>query len=155
MIVYIMLTNDKYDELQPKIIDYISKNLVDSGLKSSNLHFKFVFNPEHIIEHKLPKFQNIDIILWHPSIAGSNLEIMKQYVNSIVILQKKTILLQKISKNNPITENMSINHEFKILYMDAESNDITNDDYQLVIAENHYTIKIEKLIELINQNIKN
>lgn len=154
MIVYIMLTNDKTCEFQPKIVDYISKNLVDNVLKSANLNFKFIFNPQHIIENKIPQFEAEDIILWHPSIAGSNLELMKQYVNSIVILQKKTILLQKISKNNPITENMSINHEFKILYIDPEANDITNDDYQLVLAENHYTLKLEKLIELIQQNIK-
>ena len=154
MIIYIMLTNDKTCEFQPKIVDYISKNLVDNVLKSTNLNFKFIFNPQHIIENKIPQFEAEDIILWHPSIAGSNLELMKQYVNSIVILQKKTILLQKISKNNPITENMSINHEFKILYIDPEANDITNDDYQLVLAENHYTLKLEKLIELIQQNIK-
>ena len=154
MILYIMLTNDKTCEFQPKIVDYISKNLVDNVLKSANLNFKFIFNPQHIIENKIPQFEAEDIILWHPSIAGSNLELMKQYVNSIVILQKKTILLQKISKNNPITENMSINHEFKILYIDPEANDITNDDYQLVLAENHYTLKLEKLIELIQQNIK-
>lgn len=154
MIIHIMLTTDKSCELQPKIVEFLSKNLLDKGninfgTEAKNITFKFVFNPQHIIESKLPTFNKEDIIIWHPKVAGDNLDIMKQYVNSIVVLEKKTILIQKVSKNNPITENMSINHEFKIMYINPDVDDITNEEWQLVISENHYTITINKLITLI------
>lgn len=159
MIIHIMLSNDKLCEIQPKIIEFIAKNIVDKkyinfGDNANNLTFKFIFNPQHIIESKLPQFKAEDIIIWHPVTAGNNLDIMKQYTNSIVILPRKTILIQKISKNNPITENMAINHEFKILYIDPSAEEITNEEWKLVIPENHYSITIEKLINLIQTQLQ-
>lgn len=149
-----MLTDDKKCELQPKIIEYLSTEIVDNvEFSGTTLEIKFNFNPQHIIESKLPQFGAEDIILWHPQVAGNNLDIMKKYTNSIVILQAKTLYLQKISKYNPITENMAINHEFKIIYIDPEKEDISNEDWQLILSENHYTITKNKLINLIQSKL--
>jgi hypothetical protein len=145
--IYVMLTDDKSDELQPKIVKFLNTHF--DG-KIDKFQIKFIFCPEHIIEKKLPIFESTDYILWHPKVAGNNLDIMKQHKHSIVVLKNKTLLIQKVSKNNPITENQAINHEFKIMYIDPNEDDITNEEWQLVISEEHYTITIEKLIQLNN-----
>jgi hypothetical protein len=141
--IYVLLTNDKNNkhnlEVQKKIISYLKIHFV-------NIKYKFIFCPLHIIEKNLSEINNEDYVLWHPNVAANNLWLVKKFLLSVVILQHKTLLIQKSSKRNPINENIAINNGFKLLYMEPDYNDITNDDWKLVIPEEDYLIKIEKII---------
>ena len=150
MIIYIMLSkNDDCTELEKEIQNKIIKYLKDNIY--GKLKYKFIFNPKHIVEKNIYLITQNDFVLWHPNIAANNLSLVKKYNNSVVILLTKTILLQKISKRNPINENIAINHGFKLLYIEPNYDDVTNDEYKLVISENDYVISIEKIIETIKK----
>lgn len=150
--IYVLLTNDKKNnyniEYQSKIIKFLKQHFI-------NIQYKFIFNPLHIIERNLDEIKQDDYILFHPYVASNNLWLVKKFNNSVVILQNKTLLIQKISKRNYINENTAINNGFKLLYIDVDYNDITNDEYKLVIPEDDYTTTINKIIEhqSINSNI--
>lgn len=148
--VYIMLSDQsvltKYQKyLQKDIVEFLKKWFGVSDVK-----YRVVYNPKFIIESKLPKIRQNDVVLWEPITASNNLAIVKKCKNSIVVLKNRTILLQKISEHNPINENSAINHGFLILYMDTEHFDITNNEWKLVVSEENYVTTIEQLILRIN-----
>lgn len=133
-------------DLQKKIVEFF-KNI---KLKY-NIKIKIYYNPKHIIENNLKDIdRNNDYVIWHPIVAHNNLTLLKTFKNSIVILHKKTVFLQKISENNPINENMAINHNFKLLYIDNKNDDITNQDYRILGYENDFLITIDNLIKKLN-----
>lgn len=130
-------------EYQKNMIKFIS----DNRDKLSPFKIKFIYCDDYIFEDKLPDFTKKDIIIWNNELAGRNLDIVKRFQKSVVLLPKRTILTQKQSKFNPITENMAINHDFKIMYISNEI-DITNEEWSLVIDETNYVVTIENLITL-------
>lgn len=133
-------------DLQKKIVEFF-KNI---KLKY-NIKIKIYYNSKHIIENNLKDIdRNNDYVIWHPIVAHNNLTLLKTFKNSIVILHKKTVFLQKISENNPINENMAINHNFKLLYIDNKNDDITNQDYRILGYENDFLITIDNLIKKLN-----
>lgn len=141
--IYILLTKEKIPfqlEIQKKIIEYL-KNHLQNGIP-----YKIIYCPLHIIEKNLSEIKQEDFVLFHPFVAANNLSIVKSYFNSIVILRHKTILIQKISKRNQINENLAINNGFKILYMEPEYDDITNDSYKLIIQPEEYLVSIQSII---------
>lgn len=140
--IYVLLTNHINNDLQVKIIKFLKLHF------ENKIPYKLIFNPLHIIEKTLDHITNDDYLLFHPLVASNNLLIVKKYHNSIVILQNKTVLIQKLSKRNSINENMAINNGFKLMYIEPEYDDITNDDWKLVIGENDYLLSINKLLQL-------
>lgn len=139
--IYILLYNYKNSkqnnseikfilELQTKILNFLKENFVGKIDKSK---YSIIYCNKHIIESTLSHIdKKNDIVLWHPNLGGDNLSILKQYINSIVVLRHKTLLLQKISYRNMINENMAVNHDFKLMYIENDYNDITNSDWKLV-----------------------
>lgn len=89
-----------------------------------------------------------DIFIFEPMIANKNLDILRKYPNSIVVLEKPTILIQKISKFNPINENIAINNNFKLLYLSDEV-DPTNNEFKIILNENEFIITKKQLFDLI------
>jgi hypothetical protein len=140
--LYYMATDSKTNELQPKIIKFL-KRIIPKGTK-----LKIVVNPTHIIESKLPKFVDSDILLWHPKVAGENLELVREW-SSFVILLNRTIYIQKISPRNPINENLAVNNNFRLLFIDEEFSDITNQDWKLAVQEDDYRITHEQFLTLL------
>lgn len=148
--VYIILSN-KDTNHRKKIIEFVR-----DVIKNKGYEYSILFTEQHIIENKLSHIDNNnDIVLWEPIIAHDNLELMKTFRNSIVILSKPTVYLQKISKYNPINENMAINHSFFIIYIKPRSMDITNNDWKLVVKEEMYVMTREKLHKLIEMDENN
>lgn len=143
--IYILLTKEKIPfqlEIQKNIINYLKSYLSNNP----NIPYKIIYCPLHIIEKNLSEIKQDDFVLFHPFVAANNLSIVKSYFNSIVILRHKTILIQKISKRNQINENLAINNGFKILYMEPEYDDITNDSYKLIIQPEEYLVSIQSII---------
>ncbi len=148
--IYILLSKSEV-LLQKKIIEYIRINI-----KNNNFLYKIIFNNQHIIESDLENIDNEkDIVLWHPLVAYHNLEIIKNFSNSIVILDKATLYVQKISELNPISENLAINNGFYIIYINPDDKDITNDEYKLVVNEDMYLMNINNLLEMIRNDETN
>ncbi len=147
--IHIILSKSN-NQLQNNIIQFIKTHI-----KGNNINYRIIFSEQHIRDKKIESIDKKDIILWHPLIAGSNLHLVKQYYNSIVILEKPTIYLQKISPNNPVNENMAINTGFYILYINPNDNDITNDEWKYVVSEELYIIKLETLLALVINDIGN
>jgi hypothetical protein len=148
--IYIMLSK-KYSELQRNIISFIKDNI-----KNNNFQYKIIFNEKHIFESDLINIDNSkDIVLWHPNIASDNLELVKSFLNSIIILDKPSLYIQKISEWNPINENLAINNGFFIIYINPSTTDITNDEWKLVVQSDMYLMSIETLLELINKDESN
>ena len=131
-------------------------NFIKENIKSNNLQYKIIFCNQHIIESEI-SFINPekDIVLWEPIVAYNNLEIVKSYLNSIVILERPSVYIQKISKFNPINENMAINHSFYLFYLNPDERDITNDEWKLVVKEEMYLLTFDKLFDLIKTNSNN
>jgi hypothetical protein len=148
--VYVILSKIDTSH-RKKIIEYVRLNIKNNGIK-----YQFIFVPDYIIEKDINFIdKGKDIVLWQPLIANINLELLKSFVNSIVILSKPTVYLQKISKYNPINENMAINHRFYIVYISPKKIDITNNEWKLVVKEEMFIISIEKLLELIKYDKNN
>lgn len=93
-----------------------------------------------------------DIYLWSPDVVYNNLDLVKQYKNSIVILSKPTILIQKLSKLNPVNENMAFNNGFFVYYINKERNDITNHQWKLLIEKREYLLNDDDLKNFIDAN---
>jgi len=148
--IYVLLSKKK-SELQNNIISFVKQII-----KNNNFTYSIILNNKHIIESDLKHIDLInDIILWHPNIASDNLEIVKSFSNSIIILDKPSLYIQKISEFNPINENLAINNGFFIIYINPCTTDITNDEWKLVVQEDMYLMTSEKLIELINSDNTN
>lgn len=146
--IYILLTTSKIEfqkEIQNKIIQYLKQYF------NEKIKYSIIYCPLHIIEKNIKHITNNDYILFHPYVASNNLSIVKQFFNSIVILRHKTILIQKISKRNQINENLAINNGFKLLYIEPNYDDITNDNYKLIVHPEDYLISIQSII---NKNIE-
>ena len=148
--IYVMLSKSEIT-LQKKIIYFIKTNI-----KNNNFEYKIIYNNQHIWESDLIEINSLkDIILWHPNIAYDNLELVKSFSNSIVILDKPSLYVQKISRLNPINENLAINNGFFIIYINPCTSDITNDEWKLVVQEDMYLMNIDSLLNLINTDITN
>ena len=147
-ILYLILTYkidskniEQHLDFQKKIVNYFKEQLSDTKIT-----LKIIFTPKHIIENVLDEIDKFnDWVVWHPLTAFNNLTLLKTFRNSIVILPRKTVLIQKISINNPINENMAINNNFKLLYIDETNDDITNQDYVILGQEQDFLIKIDNL----------
>lgn len=139
------------NELQRNIINFIKSNI-----KNNNLLYSIIYHNKHIIESDLKNIDFIkDIILWHPNVASDNLDLVRSFSNSIVILEKPTLYIQKISKFNPINEMSAINNGFYIIYINPNANDITNDEWKLVVQEDMYLMNTNTLLELIMKDKTN
>jgi len=147
--IYVLLSK-KDSILQQKIISFVKENI-----KHNNFEYKLIFcGTTHIIEEEIVHINSEDIVLWHPLVAHNNLEIVKSFISSIVILEKPSLYLQKISEFNPINENLAINNGFYLIYLEDKS-DITNDDWKLVVQEDVYLMTVEKLLLLIRSDENN
>jgi hypothetical protein len=147
--IYILLANEK-SVLQSKIVEFVKTHIKNNNFEYSLIICKTI----HIIEETIAHINNTDIVLWHPKIAHFNLELVKSFGNSIVILEKPSLYIQKISEFNYINENIAINNGFYLIYIEDKS-DITNDDWKLVVQEDMYLLAIEKLLELIKKDESN
>jgi hypothetical protein len=155
--VYLILSKNsciKSDIIQIEILNFCKEHI-----KNNNFNYKLIFCKDLLLDSEISHIDKInDIILWEPKMAHYNMEILKTFKNSIVILEKPTIYLQKISEYNYINENKAINNGFYILYIYPEKIDITNNDYKLVVTDETFIITTEKLINFIksfSNNIKN
>ena len=148
--VYIILSKD--DSLNRKNIIEFTKQKI----KFNNFNYHMVYVEQHIFENKLNFINHTkDIVLWEPKVAYNNLEILKQFQNSIVILDKPTLYVQKISEFNYINENTAINNGFYLVYINPNNKDITNDEWKLVVKEEMYLMNHEQLINLISNDLEN
>lgn len=137
--------------IQQKIIDFLKPNI-----KNNNFNYKLLFFKKHITDDEINMINSEkDIVLWNPKLAHDNLEIVKYFANSIAILDKPSLYIQKISDFNPINENLAINNGFNILYINPSTSDITNDEWKLVVQPEMYLTSLEKLIELIKEDEDN
>lgn len=150
--IYFIISKEK-NLIQENIISFIKSNI------KPLYNYRIIFSSTHINDSDI-KFvvKEKDIIFWEPIVAYNNLEILKSIQNSIVILERPTILIQKISRFNYINENMAINHGFFIFYLKPDENDITNSEWKLAVKSDLYLIdntKLKLIIESDNSNIKN
>lgn len=151
MNIYLILTKkinqkniDGHLDLQRKIVNFLQTNI------AGKIRINIIYADKHLYEKDLEEIDfNNDVILWHPIVAHNNLTLLTTMKNAIVILLKKTVLIQRISENNPINENMAINHNFQIMYIDPTNDDITNEDYTILGYEDDYLYTIEKLLKQI------
>lgn len=134
-------------DLQKKIVNFLRTNI------DRKIRINIIYSEKHLFEKEIEHIDiNEDIVLWHPIVAHNNLTLLTTMKNAIVILPKKTVLIQRISENNPINENMAINHNFQVMYIDPTNDDITNEDYTILGYEDDYLFTIEKLTNLINKH---
>jgi hypothetical protein len=143
-VLYYMATTDRRDELQPKSIAYLKSLLRELPERQ---RYSIVYNPKHIFESRLPEFFPEDVLLWHPNVAADNLDIVGRH-HSYVLLMNRTIYIQKLSMRNPVNENMAMNNDFKLLYIDEAFSDITNDNYKLAVPDDDFRITKERFMEL-------
>ena len=147
--VHILITSEK-SVFQLKLVEFVKKHI-----KNNNFEYSIkIFKTDHIVESEIENINNTDIVLWHPKLAHNNLELVKSFANSIVILEKPSLYIQKISEFNYINENIAINNGFYLIYIDDKS-DITNDDWKLVVQEDMYLMTAEKLFDLIIKDESN
>lgn len=146
--IYIFLSKNKTDNTY-KIIEYLKQNITEK--------YKYSLFFENYIQESKYNFidKENDIVLWEPIVAYNNLEFLKLFVNSIVILNKPSVYVQKISQFNPINENLAINNGFYITYINPDDIDITNSEWRLVVKQDTFLITIERLINFIETTKEN
>ena len=155
--IYLILTRkieqkniNHHLDFQRKIVKFIRSSI------DSKIRINIIYSHKHLYEYDLKDIDvNNDIILWHPIVAHNNLTLLTSFKNSIVLLQKKTVLIQRISENNPINENMAINHNFQIMYLEPDNDDITNEDYTILGDEDDYLTNPDKINSIYNKLIPN
>lgn len=135
----------------PKNKEYISNRFVLEFLEKYIKHsyeYKVLWVKRHLKDVDVPILGDNDIAIWHPAVANYNIHIVSTFT-SVVILERETLFLQKISKFNPINENMAIAHGFYVHYIDDET-DITNDEWKLVIKKEDYYIAFTEIVNILN-----
>jgi hypothetical protein len=143
--IYILGTHDRKDELQIKIFEFIRVIF----RPYPKLCYKIILCDKHIIERKISRISDDDIVLWHPNVAYDNLSLVKKYQNSMVVLLSRTILIQKLSPRNPINENLAINNNFNLLYVDEVFSDVTNIEWKLAVQDDSFKVSHKTFIEII------
>jgi hypothetical protein len=128
------------------LMRYVTKHLKDSTIKAKVI----IVENECLLEKDLIDVCVDDFIIWTPITASQNLVHVTNFYNSVVVLENTTTYIRKLSDTNPINENLSLNHNFKIMYL-REYDDITNDEYKLIIEPQ--IIKFDEIIKQI-QNVK-
>lgn len=128
-------------------------NFVKNEIRSKGIPYKIIFGKPNMDDSDISQISQDDIVLWHPNVASSNIEFVKKFQHSIVLLESKTVLIQKQSVKNPITENMAINHGFYIMYLDETDKEITNAEWSMVVNQDSYLITHERFRKLINKNL--
>jgi hypothetical protein len=134
------------------IIEFAKTHIKDNGFPYF-LHFVSTHIDDKTFFERVDK--DNDIFIWDPFVVYSNLELVKECQNSIVILEKPSIYLQKISKNNPFNEVSAINNSLYIIYINPDDVDITNDEWKLVVKDDMFLVTpeiLEKLIRSIQIN---
>jgi hypothetical protein len=131
------------------MFEYLNENFTEYGIE-----YQFIYCDKLLNDEVLSEISVYDYLLWEPIIAFWNIDYLKLYINSVVILSNPTLLVQKISNKNPINESTAINIGFYILYMDPDDIDITNDDWKVALPAENYVIPIDKLRKLIYPNVK-
>lgn len=134
---------------QKQIIEFIKKEI-----RSKNIQYKLLFVKPNIDDDDFSEIKSNDILLWHPNVASSNIFFVKKFEYSIVLLQSKTVFLQKESVLNPITENMAINHSFFIMYLDESYNEVSNSDWSMVVNQDYYLISQKRFREILTNKNK-
>ena len=143
--IYFILSKHK-NRLDPFIINFI-KEIIKPFFK-----YEIIYT-DNFINDKLNNIKTDDIIFWNPILGNFNMDLVKNYSKSIIILEKPTIYVQKISnQNNPINENMAIINGFYIYYLFPNQNDITNEDYKLVINRDQFVINDNNLLDYLKNN---
>lgn len=150
--IYLMLEN-KNTEYQKNIVNFFKSKIKNNHL-NIQIEYKVIYNKKHIFESDITEINQDDIILWSPFVVFHNLEIVKNFLNSIVILEKPTVLIQKISELNPVNESMAVNHGFYLMYI-SDKQDITNTEYKMIVQEENYLMTVDNLLDLINENPNN
>lgn len=154
--IYVVLSNPKTfkdadNVIREKIVEFVKVNI-----KFNNLLYRFILADKHLTDASVVHINNgKDIILWEPIVAYNNLELVKSYQNSLVILDRPSVYIQKISKHNPINENMAINHSFYLIYMNPDDVDITNKEWKLVVKKDMYLMSVERLIQFASEDPEN
>ena len=131
---------------QKQIIDFLKLNI-----RSNNIKYKLMFAKQNMDDKDIEQINQNDIVLWHPNIAASNIDFVKRFKHSIVLLQSKTVLIQKESVKNPITENMAVNHGFYIMYLDEFDKESTNADWSMVVNQDSYLVTFDRFKKLISE----
>lgn len=132
---------------QNQIIKFVKEYVRD---KNHPYHLKFC--KLHLDDSDMEDVKPSDIILWHPNIAATNLDMVVSYKNSIVVLMSKTLFLRKLSIANPVNENMAVNHGFHVMYVDENYSDITNNEWKLVVDKESYLITHEQFTHIIEHS---
>lgn len=125
---------------------------------------KAVFNfiKRHIIPNKIsyklhictnytetmdfPVLGDNDVTLWDSESARKNTCFVSA-TNGIAILERPTLLVQKISRRNPLNENNALNGDFKLMYIKDE-HDITNDDWKMLFENKKYVLSVDEVLTL-------
>lgn len=136
-------TGEIQDILKNKIIKYAQKHF-----KQNEIEYKIISIKRHIFHAQIQHIdRELDIVIWHPIVAANNLEIVKYFFRSIVILERPTIFVQKVSEFNPINEQIAINSGFYILYLYPGKEDLTNEDWKIIVSKDLYLLDTKKLLQ--------
>lgn len=177
--IYVMLS--KYDTglLNEKIIQWVRKNLyinnleykiifcreymydsdiseIINNINLNNIKFfgsrknRIIF--DKLIDEKIKEKTGNTFVLWNPIVASKNLNYVNQVPNSVVILESQTFMNEKLSKKNPINENLAVNYGFYLMYLNES--DISK-EYKLAVQPEMYLMYQRKLLNIFMNNPNN
>lgn len=161
--IHVMLSNYDSGPINKLIIAWVRLNLQIKGYKYK-LHFcrpfiydTDIYKPEKRDENGLllvkeEKVSNSDYVLWNPLVAGRNLDFVRQFQNSIVLLEKQTLLSEKINKTNPINENLAVNYGFYLMYLDEQFQ--APKEWKLAIQADNYLITQKNFFLMVANTCK-
>jgi hypothetical protein len=155
-----MIYNLIYNPVNKTTHDKMRISNIHNWIKSKISNYKrkpLYFKTQYLVENDFNDILVNDILIWDYILAGKNLQYFNRFKNNIVLLDNPTVLIRKLSDQNPINENLAINHNFMITYLNPEIQDESNIEWKLVVDEKNYIISdINYLLkdqEIIPNNI--
>lgn len=146
--IHIMLSKNRKDIHNKQIIEWLRNNI-----QKENFEYSIKLCNSYLFDSEIKHIQHSDFIFWHPIIAGNNVEVVRSYPKSIVILEHQTILNEKISKVNPINEVTAVNNSFYIMYLDEDSK--PSKEWKLSVKTESYLMEQSKILRILKSDKNN
>lgn len=87
-----------------------------------------------------------DLVFFDKNFAYNNIDVVKSCYNGVVLLERETVYFRKINKNNPVNEEMAINHNFQVAYLNPEEKENTNLDYKIIVENKNYIFNLNQIL---------
>lgn len=147
--VYFILDKYNTSNLNQPLIDFIKGYIVPN-----NINYRIKFIRKFIYDHFISEIKQDDFVFWNPVVVSNNMHYAHEYI-SYVLLLKPTDLSQRLTEEHPFNENVAINHNLYVTYLQEDSEQNQPTHYKLPVDRDTYFRSKEFILDLIMAKSEN